>query len=280
MKPFYSIIYAVIRPEIDEKISVGIILLDKNQVSLSISENKVSLLKKTVSKNYLNSIKFSLSLIERSFILKQGSSNNPQRILELQVKDKSDVFNYSYIEYLSRYNSNVLTFSEPIEINLKITNDLFLKLFHKFVDKYENKQKEKKQITKFEAFKKKFYPEVEPYFNIEHEIDSFIYPDLIMPISLDLMGKNENEVFAQSVDMSKTIITIERGIADLLIIKRALPEAKQFLISSEPDKLNQINHNIWGNVRKMKEFEYVDLSETEKISEYAKKHGVLPLIKE
>ena len=279
MKPFYSIIYAVIRPEIDEKISVGIILLDENQVSLSISENKLSSLKKTVSKNYLNSIKFSLSLIEKSFILKQSSSNNPQRILELKVKDKSNVFNYSYIEYLSRYNNNVLTFSKPIEINLKITNDLFLTLFHKFVDKYEDKQKEKKQITKFEAFKKKFYPEVEPYFNIEHEIDSLIYPDLIMPISLDLMGKNENEVFAQSVDMSKTLITIERGIADLLIIKRALPEAKQFFISSEPDKLNQINHNIWGNVRKMKEFEYVDLSETDKISEYAKKHGVLPLIR-
>ena len=61
-------------------------------------------------------------------------------------------------------------------------------------------------------------------------------------------------------------------------IKRALPNAKQFVVGFEPDKHLEINHRIWNNVRQTSEFEYVDVSEAEKITEYAVIHGVIPLI--
>ena len=105
-----------------------------------------------------------------------------------------------------------------------------------------------------------------------------MYPRLILPVKMDLMGKNEKEVFAQSIDMTKTLRSIENGVADLLHINRALPNAKQFIIASEPDKSNEVNHRVWDNIRDLNEFEYVDLSESEKITDYALKHGVIPLL--
>ena len=100
----------------------------------------------------------------------------------------------------------------------------------------------------------------------------------MLPIKMDLMGKNEIEVFAQSIDTSKNIKSIENGISHLLHINRALPDAKQFIISSEPDKSNEIIHRVWNNIRQIGEFEYVDIKESEKISEYAETHDVIPLI--
>lgn len=99
-----------------------------------------------------------------------------------------------------------------------------------------------------------------------------------MPVKMDLIGKNEREVFAQSIDMSKSFRSIENGIADLLHINRAISDAKQFIISSEPPKSIEINHRIWNNIRNAKEFEYFDISEFDIISNYAQKHGVAPLL--
>ncbi len=278
MKTFYSILSVVIRPEIDEKLSVGLLLVNDKQVSFFVSENKLTVVKKLVSQNIFKGIKNSIKFIEKSFMLKQKSLSNPQQVLELSIKDKSDVYNYRYIDYLSQYNNNVITFSKPININFEYSNELFQKLFQKFIDKTAFDIKIEKTYSSVERFKSAFYPKVKKYFNVEQEIDSLMYPKLIMPVKMDLMGKNEIEVFAQSIDMSKNLRSIENGIADLLLINRALPLAKQFIISSEPDKSYEVNHRVWNNVRHLSEFEYIDLKESEIISEYAKKHGVVPLI--
>ena len=278
MKTFYSILSVVIRPEINEKLSVGLLLVDEKQVSFYVSENKLSVIKKLVSNNIFKGIKSSIKFIEKTFMIKQNILSNPQQVLELNIEDKSDVFNYGYIDYLSQYNNNVIVFSKPVNINFEYSIELFQKLFQKLVDETAFDIKIEKTYSSVDRFKRTFYPKAKKYFNIEQEINSIMYPKLIMPVKMDLMGKNEKEVFAQSIDMSKTLRSIENGIADLLLINRALPDAKQFILSSEPDKSYEINHRIWNNIRGLNEFEYVDLSESEKITDYALKHGVIPLL--
>ena len=210
--------------------------------------------------------------------LKQNILSNPQQVLELNIEDKSDVFNYGYIDYLSQYNNNVIVFSKPVNINFEYSIELFQKLFQKLVDETAFDIKIEKTYSSVDRFKRTFYPKAKKYFNIEQEINSIMYPKLIMPVKMDLMGKNEKEVFAQSIDMSKMLRSIENGIANLMFINRALPDAKQFILASEPDKSNEVNHRIWNNIRDLNEFEYVDLSESGKITDYALKHGVIPLL--
>ena len=278
MNTFYTILSAVIRPEIDEKLSLGLMLINDRNVSFYVSEKKLSVVKKLVSNNYFKGIKQSIKFIESSFIKTQNNIKETTIYFESNNTDKLDVFNYKYIDYLSDYNNNVLSFSKPIPIKLDYSESLFKKLFYKYIDEYSFLDIETKPLSQIKKFKNSFYPKVEKYFNIEQEINSLNYKGLIMPIKLDLMGKNEIEVFANTIDMSKNKQIIELGLADLLHISRAIPKAKQFIISSEPNKSNEINHRIWKNIRDVKEFEYVDISESEKIKEYAVKHGVVPLI--
>ena len=275
MKTFYIILSAVIRPEIDEKLSLGLIFIDNDKVSFLVSEKKLSIVKKLVSNNYYKGIKQSIGFIQNAY---HGKINKKsQLVFNLNVESKLDIFNYNYFKYLSDYNNNVLSFSKPIPISLNYSESLFNKLYFKYIDE-DLFVKSNKPINKTSLFKRNFYPKVEKYFNIEHEINSHNYPDLLMPIKIDLMGKNEIEVFANTIDMTKDKRSIELGIADLLHISRAIPKAKQFIISSEPNKSNEIYHRIWNNIRKVNEFQYVDISEAEIISEYALKHGVTPLI--
>lgn len=276
METFYSILSVTLRPEIDEKLSVGIVLISRKKVLFYSSSNKLLAVKKLISPNVFNGIKHSIKLIEKGFKIKHSNLSNPQQVLELNLQDKSDVFNYNYIDYLSRYNNNIITFSKPVEINVEYSIELFHSLIKKFIDEEAFIQIER-LTNPIDQFKNTFYPKVKSYFNIEKEIDSVMYPKLIMPIKIDILGKNEGEVFAQSIDMTKNLRSIENGIADLLHIHMGFPDSQKFILASEPDKSEEVKHRVWNNVRNLNEFDYVDIKESERIEEYAKTHGVVPL---
>ncbi len=280
MNTYYTILSVAIRPEIDEKLSVGLILINSKQVSFFVSESKLMVVKRLVSPNFFKGVRDSIKSIENSFKINHNKLSNLQHVLELSIEDKSDIFNYEYIDYLSNYNNNVITFSKPVIIDITYSKELFQKLFQKFINETDFDIKSKKEKSIFEYLRKTSFPKVKQYFSINKEIDSLVYPKLLMPIKMDLMGKNDRAVFAQSIDMSRSLRSIENGIADLLHINRAISDSKQFIISSEPSKSIKINHRIWNNIRNTKEFEYVDISEFDKISNYALKHGVEPLFSE
>jgi hypothetical protein len=62
-----------------------------------------------------------------------------------------------------------------------------------------------------------------------------------------------------------------------LQLSKAVPNAKQFIIGYEPRRELKENHQIWNHIRQYPDFEYVDISEAEKIVEYAQVHEVTPL---
>ena len=280
METFYSILSVTLRPEINEKLSVGIILISEDKVLFSSSNKKLLVIKKLVSQSVYNGIKHSIKLIEKGFKIKQSTLSNPQQVLELNLQDKSDVFNYNYIDYLSRYNNNIITFSKPVEINVEYSIGLFHSLFEKFIDE-EAFITIEKVINPLEHLKNSFYPKVSKYFSRNLKLTKSQYPKLWLPvIQIDLLGKNENKVLAQSIDMSKNYSYLKSDIADLMNINIALPKSKKFIITSEPDTSLEKNHIVWNNVRQFKGFEYVDINEVTLIEEYAKTHGVLPLFEE
>jgi len=274
MNTFYTILSVPIRPEIDEKLSVGLLIVSGNELFYNVSETKLNIVKKLVNANSYKIIQDSLKHISKS--IKHEAPIDSKK--QLMIINKSDKFNSSYIDYLSRYNNNLLSLSSPKPIEVKASKDLFNKLFLKFVDESGVVPSSvQKEVHLIESFKKEYLPTVKEYFNIEKEISFSDYPGLLMPVKIDLMGKNEIEVFAQTVNMDKNLRSVQLDISDLLLIQKAIPKAKQFLISQEPDKNNVENHNVWNNIRQYKELEYVDISEVEKIKNYAVKHCVKPL---
>ncbi len=277
MKTFYSILYLNIKPEINERLSLGMLMVFGEKGFYRYSRQKLSVAQKLISKDRYKASAEYLKLVEKA-VEGNDAILNTNNFPNLNAESRYQrLFSEQYIAYLSRYNNNLISFSKPKLLDVACTEDLFKKLFVKLIDEaaFDTAKKHEKRI---EVFKKQFYPTVNNYFNVEKELSPVLYSGLITPVKVDLLGKNKNEVFAHSFDFEKKLNSIEWGVGNLLQINKAIPRAKQFILGYEPDKKMQTNHHIWRNLRDLKEFEYIDISEADKITEYAFSHGVRPLL--
>lgn len=276
MQSHFSILSASIRPEIQEQVTIGLLLVGSDSIHFRYSKNKLSVVRELLSPVANKYLKETLKQI--SFAA--DKENERQKGIYAGVEAINKSFSLSYLEYLSRYSNNLVTFSSPKVIELHSSEDLFVTLFKKYIDKdaFADKVTEQKN---FEYRRATFFEKVQPYFNIEKEITNHEVPGLIIPVKVDLIGKNEKEVYAQAIDLERQTYHIQNDLAVLFMLNKALKNAKGFHISSEPDKkLFHSHHETWQSLRTFKESEYVDLSEVKKIEEYAIQHGVEPLVKQ
>ncbi len=274
MQSHFSILSVSIRPDIQEQITIGLLLVGNDSVHFRFSRNKLAIARKLLSQQANKYLKDTLRQISVA-VLKE---NEKLEGLYSGQETISKSYSVGYLEYLSRYSNNLVTFSSPKIIELESSDDLFGTLFKKYIDEYAFIEKVYEQKN-FDNYRNNFFTRVQPYFNVEKEISSREVPGLILPVKVDLIGKNENEVYAQAVDLERQNYHIQNDIAVLLMLNKALEKAKGFHISSEPDKkLFSSQHGTWKILKNFKDSEYVDLSEVQKIEEYAVKHGVVPLI--
>lgn len=94
----YSIIYAALRPEISEQLSIGIILVDETGIEVRYSQKKLAALGLLCSESKQKMI----SRIVRSMATTIASEDT--------------------IHYLSRYSNNLITFSALREIDFEATS--------------------------------------------------------------------------------------------------------------------------------------------------------------
>lgn len=276
MKTFYSILSLNIKPEINERLSFGMIMIYGEKVFFHYSKNKLSVIQRLISSEMYRAALDYLKLIENS-VSSNSILNKSVNELNIKPDNKYDrIFSEQYIQYLSRYNNNLISFTNTNYLDIEGSKSVFEKLFVKLIDELAYEKTEIK-LKRIDNFKKGYYPKVKTYFNIERKIDSTHYSGLFTPVKIDLMGKNDIEVFAQSIDFDKEIRSIEFNVGNLLQINRAIPTAKQFVLGFEPGKQNKIHHRVWNNIRKNADFDYVDISESDRIEEYAQTHGVTPL---
>jgi len=274
MKTFFSILSIPIRQESGEKIAVGLLLSDGINSRFEYSCSKLKVVKDLVNESRYKFIRKYLRSIEKvNFRIDENKGRidfvkNP----EMQYS----YINEPYIDYISVYNNNILVFCKPIRIDISVNEENFIRLFEKYVD--VEKPTEEKYLKQVSRVKEDFLPTVINYFSEEKELTEKEYPSIIIPLTVDLFGRNNIPVYAQFVDLERRRLDhIKSEYYDLVQLKRALQEGVGFLVSAEPDKEIFIRqHDIWSNIRKLKDFEFVDISEVEKIKTYAKEHGVKP----
>lgn len=274
MKTFYCILSVPIRPESDEKIALGLLLSDGQNSIFHYSTNKLRIIGDLVNDEQHKFIKRYLKSIEAVSHKVDGN------IDKIQFSESSNelnvVLNEPYFEYLSTYNKNVLFFSKPIRIDLPVNEEIYKRLFEKYID--TEKIRQEKQLKSVSKIREEFLPKVVEYFSEEKEITENDYPSIIIPVTVDLFGKNEDPVYAQFIDLERRNLNyIKNDYYDLKQLKDAIEKGKGFLITSEPNKENfNRQHDIWVHIRKAREFEIVDASEVEKIRQYAQEHDVKP----
>lgn len=279
MATFYSILSASVRPEIQEKITIGLFLMDDKEAFFEYSKNKLLSAKSLFSDNAYYSLKDGLKNIEIT-LEKQFIANKRQGL----DFDKKTILTNSYIEYLSKYNNNILTFSSPKEIELDTNAAIFSNLYKKFIDSSEETP-EINSTPVFETFIISKREVLAQYFNIDKEITYKDVPNLIVPVKITLIGQNEATTFLQSLDMNKRIDILSGNISEILFLQKAFStshvKSTAMAITQEPNKkLFQKQHNIWKQLRNIKDIKTYDISEAGKVIEYAEKHNMRPFLKE
>ncbi|SEM57251.1 hypothetical protein SAMN04488505_10576 [Chitinophaga rupis] len=93
-----------------------------------------------------------------------------------------------------------------------------------------------------------------------------------------MIGKNGIDVFVQSIEMTSNQNQIINEISTFYLLKdtykRNKKECKDFILSQEPPKEYKKQHEIWNQPVESQQFNYVDVTESEKIIEYAEPHNV------
>lgn len=113
----YSIIYAVIRPEISEQLSVGLIIVDNQGIEVRYSQKKLSLLQGVFSEK------------ESKFI---------SRVINSLQRNKS-LNSVDAVNYLTRYSNNLITVSPLQTIEIEASEQSKNWLFRNYV--YDSIQK-------------------------------------------------------------------------------------------------------------------------------------------
>ncbi|MBC7588530.1 MAG: hypothetical protein H7178_09230 [Chitinophagaceae bacterium] len=274
-----SIVSISIRPEIQEKISIGLYLFDDKKVLFHYSKNKLEIIKELFNKSVYAVLKDSLKNIFSSIDSTYNSDHSSLSFLNSVNKPFN---NKAFINYLSSYNNNLVVFSNPIKIDLPLTNEVFQSLYKKYID--DNIVELHRIVKPLEDFKKNYYPKLEHRFNVEKEVTRADIANLMFPVKVSLLGKNDIPVFGQTIDFERNMNHIEADFADLIFLKKAFDstktKSKSFLIASEPSKVNYPKqHSEWKYLMKIKEFEYIDVKDAPfEIENYATSHNVKPFI--
>ena len=113
----YSIIYAVIRPEISEQLSVGLIIVDNQGIEVRYSQKKLSLLQSVFSDK------------ESKFI---------SRVINSLQRNKS-LNSVDAVNYLTRYSNNLIAVSPLQTIEIEASEQSKNWLFRNYV--YDSTQK-------------------------------------------------------------------------------------------------------------------------------------------
>ena len=139
MKSHYSILSAVVRPEIQEKISIGLLLVSADELFFSFSKNKISILKSLLDPSLYKFLNETIRQIDLAV-----SSENSKKETLFANNDHSMQFSESYLSYMNRYSNNLINFSSPVQIDLPANVSLCNFLFKKYIDASGSVQKKTK----------------------------------------------------------------------------------------------------------------------------------------
>jgi len=151
----YTILSVLIRPEIQEKVSVGLLFFDADRVFFGYSKHKLLAAKSLLSQPSFKILKDTLENIEKKIEGVGADYIGISSFRALINKKVEDIFYSSNISYLSRYSNNVVAFTGPKEISLEINSENFKSLFKQYIDNIVDIS-EPKKVKPFDVIKNQY----------------------------------------------------------------------------------------------------------------------------
>ncbi len=283
MKTFYSILYVPIRPEVSERLTVGLLFQSNTKVYFHYSKEKMEVLKHLLPKQAYNLLRLSLMNIERAVLKAKKDTEESLKELFPSENIVSNVISESYIEYLSRYNKNLLAFTSPQYTDIEFNYSNFKILYNKLIAEDEFvSEKIKEPVDIIKQTHASLRPKIEKFVNWDFKVTDKHFKNLILPsIDVDFIGKNGRYISGQTIDFIKPEYVLDNTIAKQLALISAMHEenkqSKCFILGKEPDKKYKSQYKLWHNISYSEIFDFIDVDETEKVVTYLKQNEVHPL---
>jgi len=273
MKSHYTILSAVIRPEIQEKISIGLLLVSANGLFFLCSKNKLSVVRSLIDNSLYKYLNETIRQIDTAIEKEKNEKGSIFTDAPHHVQ-----FSEGYLSYMNSYSNNLINFSAPLQIEMEADTKLFQFLYNKYVDAAAVPVKRTRSV---DAIKQDFYPQIGAYYNTEKDVTAADIPALPMSVNVDVIGKNEVTTFAQIIDFERHLNFIQQDVAVLEFLTNALihEHPKSFMVANEPDKLvYPKSHAAWNDLRRWNKVEYIPIEEIDRVRIYAEVHNVQPLL--
>ncbi|WP_329806518.1 hypothetical protein [Flavobacterium facile] len=277
MKTFFSIIYLPLNSNLQEKISVGLVMSNGEQSIFKVSNPKMQIIKGLISSN-----KFSILKNYFNNIMNEIEPKIDEFRLNIKSEISNNWINESYFSYLNRYSNNLVIYSEPRNIDSEVTLENFKSIFNKYVFEFDEEVNIIKSEDILSKVRTRLFTKIEDRVNLNVTVSSNDFHELLTPVDVNFIGKNGVIVAGQTIDFVKRMYNLENDLTRYISFTKAVDyssanKGKYFIVGQEPNKIeNPSNHRTWKHVRESHLVEYVDLTETEKIQEYIISKGVSP----
>ncbi len=274
MKTFYSILYCTIRPNLDERVSIGLFIGNDAHCKFQFSTEKLAVIKGLFSDNAFNLMKVTLKSLQKLTLECENDLLNTYRGFS-SLKEQ-------HFNYLSRYANNLITYSPPKAIDIELDQIVFDKLFEKFI--YNLPVLDSPPLKSIDKAKKRLETSLAGKVNFDADIDSTQIPGLVVPAKVWFIGKNDIPVTGEAKDFNgqRPHLIQQQINAHLYLIERIKDttigkNGHFFLIGDEPSKHLEENHKLWQAVKKSQILDLVPTDEIERVEKYLQIHGVEPL---
>jgi hypothetical protein len=271
MRTFYSLLQVPLRPAGREQLNIGLLLVGDHGILFSYSETKLNVLKNLIPVNAFNLLK--------SYLISLKT-----KIYDDSSLIKAQFSNPEFLNYLSNYNNNLLTFSKPTFLDIEPSDETFQRLFEKFVFEAIHEVELSvlaEPLPIYSQVQTKLFPKIEGKVNIERKVTSNDLKSLIAPVKVDFIGKNQVPVAGVTVDFTKSENTLVNSLSKFVSLIHALDKddrqgGKYFVLGKEPNQ-NSIQHQRWEDMRDTGFVEFIDINEIQTVASYIDEHNVKPL---
>jgi len=277
MTSTYSIVYSPVSAISQERINLGLLMIGNHGEGMfRYSHEKLNSVKTLFSADGFKLLKSTLNTLENQFHQEPGS-----------LLPKSEIKSES-INYFSYYTNNLISFTAPKEIEVELNDDVFSKLFDKWIFRAVTTEPRQLLIPPIKRVKENFIPRVQSRVNVDYKLEAAEYDFVVFNLNIDMIGKNDIPVLTQFVDFEARQTSLKNKINEFVSIIKPLEikegkVGKFFIVAEEPGKEHQSQHLIWDHLSespliKNGILEIVPPAELDQIQDYLETHDVRPFV--
>ncbi len=248
----YSILKVALNQDLDDTISIGLLLLAQDRYWFKYSQDRLKYIKPIIGPGHDALIKL-LKIITRKINTVEGFQ------LDL-YNDLNEFFSEDFLKQLSNQHKGMLRFSKPEPIVLtSINTKVFDGLFKSIIGEESRKKRRKTNPEKATVERKLIKPLIKKV-HTHIKLDGNNISDLYFRYDLEAIGKNGDVYLAKYLDFSLTPPTLEMKIMRLLFLNRLIRQSyrtktRVFAVATEPAMREPKKHKLYEFIARHEDLE-------------------------